>query len=224
MGGYGLQLYRLGVRYTIDTPFSTTTVRFNDVRTSWPVGFSYAPIDNLEIGLGAHADNVPFWLTYRFLDGDFQMGARFAVYIPIDGTVGLQFGLPMQVRAGRVLRLDTGMFVTAFFPEGNDAIVSMHAPLRFGFQLSDVVFAGVQSGVYIPDFDGVEVPLMGFVGFTARTGPGPIDIGFRFGFDRFFWAGEALDQAPMRPDGPRGAGVDVNDFSFAIGFDIAVQY
>ena len=241
VGSFGIDIYRMGLRYSVDTGFGSVSFSGGSSFTSWPIGVSYAPIDNLEVGIGLPIQlspggfgNLPLWATYQFMDGGVQMGARLALYLPTQtGTggfgnlFGIQAGLPVMLSLG-TMRIDTGAFINVYIPTGEfsgDPTVSLEIPARIGFQITDALFAGAQTGIYIPGFDGVEIPLMGFVGYTLNPQFGPVDLGFRFGFDRAIWFGNALDQTGFaRPNGPRAGGVDFNDFSIAIGADLAIQF
>ena len=197
----------------------------NDVSVGMPLGVAFGVIDNLEVGLalplqfkpGAFGD-MPIWATYQFKNGPFQIGARLALYLPTNGTFQIQAGLPMMLRTGSI-RLETGFFAH-FRVQDFGGHHTFFAPLRVGFQIMPELYAGVQTAVNVHLRSGggssnalVQVPLYGFVGYTLAGGLGPIDLGFRFGFDQFVTGG-----------GGNGAHVDGKNFSFAMGANIGLQF
>lgn len=189
-----------------------------------PIGIAYGITDNLEIGTAVpfqvkpgDMHNIPLWLTYGFLDGPFQMGAQFALSLPLNAPIEVQLGLPMQLSTG-ILRLDTGFYTVFSFTER--VTTTLRVPLRFGFQATQNVYAGIQTEVAV----GIQkraddsrrttatMPLYGFLGYTVDGLHGPIDIAVRFGFDRLVSGG-----------GGFGADVSAEEFSFAIGANLIFE-
>lgn len=192
-----------------------------DVGVAMPIGLAFGVMDNLEVGLAlpihlspGDFGDLPLWATYQFINGPFQVGARLALYMPTATDFQMQLGLPMLLRTG-TLRLDTGVFAHLRF--GDFGHHTVFAPVRLGFQISPELYAGFQTAanVHIPEGGSVifTMPLYGFVGYTLHGGLGPIDLGFRFGFDNFINAGEAVDST-----------VDAGNFSFAVGANIGLQF
>lgn len=195
-------------------------IRIKDNSVTMPLGFVFAPVDNLEVGLAlpigfspGNFGDMPLWATYQLTNGPFQIGIRGALYIPTDTDFQAQVGVPILIRTG-TMRFDTGAFFHFGFHDkvSTDIIV----PLRLGFQISHELYAGFQTGANIGLYDGATaftMPLYGFVGYTLHGGLGPIDLGLRFGFDQFVKAGDMPN-----------TGVDANDFSFAVGANIGLQF
>ena len=187
---------------------------------SMPLGFAFSPIDDLEVGIGlpiyfkpGDFGNMPLWATYKFMDGRVQLGGRFALFLPSGGTFGMQFGLPLIFRTGKI-RLDSGAHIDLTFP--HTAIFGLHVPLRVGWQINNNIYAGLQTGAKLTAGNGnayFSMPLYGFVGYTLNGALGPIDLGFRFGFDRLINAGENVGNA-----------VTARFFSFGLGANIGLQF
>ena len=196
------------------TSFSTT-------HASWPMGFAFGPVENLEVGMAlpfylspGDFGDVPFWLAYRFTDGKVQVGGRLSLVLPTATDFQIQLGVPILIRGDRY-RIDTGAFVHLTFSDPVFTVVNL--PVRMGFQITPEFYAGFQSGVMFSlsqRFFDFTVPAYGFVGYTFPTrGSTLVDIGMRFGFDHLISAG----------DGAR-SGVDVGDFSFAFGGNFGFQF
>lgn len=198
----------------------------SNLYVSMPLGVSFGVMDNLEVGIGlpihlkpGDFGDLPLWATYQFKNGPFQIGARLALYMPTATDFQLQAGLPMLLRTG-TFRLDTGVF--AHFHFSDPVQTELFAPLRVGFQISPEFYAGVQTEFRLqflkdPFFDETNtyfrMPLYGFVGYTLSGGLGPIDLGFRFGFDDLVFAGKGVDD-----------NIHAGNFSFAVGANIGLQF
>lgn len=214
-GEFGLNIHRHA--FNMGPGFGVAS----DVSVSMPIGVAFGVIDGLEVGLAlpihfkpGDFGDMPIWATYQFKNGPFQIGARLALYMPTAGTFQLQAGLPMMLRTGNI-RFETGIFGHFRFHDGTN-VHTLFAPARVGFQIMPELYAGVQTAVNVDMGGGsafVNVPLYGFVGYTLAGGLGPIDLGFRFGFDQFLNAG-----------GGAGAHVDGRNFSFAMGANVALQF
>lgn len=189
-------------------------------RVGLPLGLAFGVLDNLEVGIGlpiylspGDFGDLPIWATYQFMEGNFQMGAQLALFLPTSSDFGLQLGLPMMYSNGRI-RVDTGIFAKFHF--SSPVATEIFAPARVGFQISDALYAGVQTELRLRFYRShthFNMPLYGFVGYTLNGGLGPIDLGFRFGFDNFIQGGEGV-----RPV------VEARNFSFALGANIGIQF
>lgn len=196
----------------------------SEVIVAMPLGLAFGVMDNLEVGIGlpiyfkpGDFGDLPLWATYQFMNGPFQMGARLALYMPTATDFQLQAGLPMLLRTG-TFRLDTGVF--AHFAFSDPVQTRVFAPLRIGFQISPELYAGVQTELGVSfikvldeSFVNFTMPLYGFVGYTLHGGLGPIDLGFRFGFDNFINAGDYV-----------GDTIEAGNFSFAVGANVGLQF
>lgn len=192
----------------------------SDTSVGLPLGFAFAPIDDLEVGLGlpihlspGDFGDMPIWATYQFMDGNVQLGARLTLYLPTASDFGIQLGLPLVFRNGN-MRLDSGAFVK--ITTSDPTQVNLHVPLRLGWQINNALYAGVQTAADVHFVDSANyfrMPLYGFVGYTLQGGLGPIDLGFRFGFDQLVEAGDFVDDA-----------FNPHRFSFALGANVGLQF
>lgn len=219
---FGMNISRTGI--------SEDGESFGASGVTFPIGVAFAPIDNLEVGISmpiAFKDggfgSLPIWATYQFTEGNFEVGIRGAFFMPtasygrgFGDRFQFQVGAPVLVRFGN-MRLDTGLFYTIqATPESPTHFIKI--PARLGFQITDVMYAGVQTGFDLIAFGGggdpyFGMPLYGFFGYTLNTDVTPIDLGFRFGFDNAIKANDGTGNA-----------ADFNDFSFAIGANFAFQF
>lgn len=185
-----------------------------------PLGLSFGVLDNLEVGIGlpiylspGDFGDLPIWATYQFLEGNFQMGAQLALFLPTSSDFGLQLGLPMMYSNGNI-RVDTGVFARVNF--SSPVASSIFVPARIGFQITDALYAGAQTEFRVSLYRShayFNMPIYGFVGYTLDGGLGPIDLGFRFGFDNFIRAGHGVDRV-----------VELRNFGFALGANIGIQF
>lgn len=159
--------------------------------------------------------NPELGATYRFLEGDVEMGARLEVSIPVasDRYFGLFPGLPMLFRLGDAARLDTGVSFGLLVPVESGgfglrretqiglfgSFLSVFAlepgvPLRFTFQPVPEFFLGPRTGFGLLDFeragDTFFIPLGMSAGGTIPGDGGPLaDITGNFDFPLLFLPG-----------------------------------
>lgn len=214
---FGINIRHFRDRY--ETPLGDLV--YKDTMAAWPIGVSFGVIENLEVGMGlplylspGDFGDLPLWVTYKFLDGNVQLGARFALFFPTHTEFQLQAGLPLMARV-RNMRIDSGAFFHFAFYD--NVYTSIHMPLRLGWQVTQELYAGLQTGLDFglqSDFFTFRMPLMGFVGYTIpNKSRATIDVAFRFGFDQFIKAGDGVEN-----------GVDANDFSVAMGANFGIQF
>ncbi len=102
----------------------------DDVDVMLGMGLSYGIFDSLEIGLLAaplnfdqgqvYGDLTPY-VRWAFLDDDvFQIGLNGAVQIPTWSDLGFSIGLPININAGRIVRIESGAKVELLFDDDND--------------------------------------------------------------------------------------------------------
>lgn len=200
-----------------------------DTNVGLPLGFAFAPIDDLEVGIGlpiylspGDFGNMPIWATYQFMDGNVQLGGRLTLFLPTQGDFTIQLGLPLIYRTGKI-RLDSGAYVDFIF--ANNFGFGLHVPLRVGWQINDALYAGLQTGALVFTNDVItdfHMPLYGFVGYTLQGGLGPIDLGFRFGFDRFVQTTNIKNDFGVIDNDDDV--INVKNFSFAVGANIGLQF
>ena len=97
---------------------------------------------------------------------------------------GVSAGVPVLVRLGSSGRLDTGLEFEFIFADP-DAIINLDLPLAVNFNVTDNVFLGGRTGLYVQDmdFDFYTVPLYFQGGYTLNGGNA--DITAWAGFPRF---------------------------------------
>jgi hypothetical protein len=144
---------------------------------------------------------------YRFLStdvvdigGQFEFGAT-----GVSDTIHLTGKLPVLLRLADVVRIDTGLAISGYFPIDGDAgggIVAVGSggqplgptgagiPVSASFQLADPFFLGLDTGFGIASFefpdDTLFMPLGAHVGGTIASGDRPlVDLVGRFNFPTF---------------------------------------
>lgn len=138
--------------------------------------------------------------TYRFIRGDtLEVGGFLGLTLythntRFNGALTITPGLPVLVRFGDSVRLDTGVFVPVTFGADRGTILGAFAPLRFTFQVNDPLYLGVGTGLGVGDFshfgDTIYAPLNGFVGYTIAPGCSPlIDLRATVGFPELYASG-----------------------------------
>lgn len=128
---------------------------------------------------------------FRFIKGNFQLGADLQLNIPTNTSFGIIPSLVGQLNSGN-FRLDVGAGVALVFtdPLGKELQVPVAASLNFG----DAFYAQVITGIYLPNFDFLRLPLGFGAGYTIAKGGQPmLDLGATFTFDNYLLAGAGGD-------------------------------
>lgn len=123
---------------------------------------------------------------YRVARGDFELALDARVFIPTSGNFGLQIGAPLLLHLGDHARFDTGAFLDFVFPK-DDTYYQLRIPLQFSFNLSSQFALFVRSGLLLPRFKNLTLPL-GFGGlFTIPGSRGEplVDLIAAFDFPAF---------------------------------------
>ena len=76
--------------------------------------------------------------------------------LPLDGDFGLLVGLPIALRLGDRLRLDTGLYLPIIFTD--DTRVDISVPFHLWIKVNPSLFLGPITGVYFYDSGGKAVP------------------------------------------------------------------
>ena len=153
----------LGAGITSDFQIDAQVLPYRFTRPS-----TYAPVSFWQYYLGAPA----LGLTWRFARGDFEAGLRGDFLLPVNHEFGAQIGVPMLVRLGEIMRLDTGPYLLLYFTD--DPSTRIMAPLSLAINVSPTVFLGPETGLVIWDGDYVEIPFGFFVGVTIRGTQNPV--------------------------------------------------
>jgi hypothetical protein len=130
----------------------------------------------------ADAFGRPFYTETYFLGNDTianpQLGLRFSllrggsldlgldahVILPLDGDFGLLLGVPMALRLGDRLRVDTGLFLPILLADPGTR-VDISIPFHIWIKLNPSTVLGPITGVYFYDGGGRRVPF----GIAAGT-------------------------------------------------------
>ena len=191
----------------IDCPEPVAGVEIDcpDDPMNFNIGAAYGITPELEAGLllplqlspETDLTMVPVFATYAKDMGNFDIGGRLTVNVPI--AEGMDFslaaGVPVLFRFNGKMRLDTGLFLPVTFAD--ETVIGLNVPVRFGMNFTPKVFAGLETGVRKTSLDGENdlfLPLGFFGGYTMLAGGRVIDIGLSMTWDGF-----------MALDAPEGA-------------------
>lgn len=216
-----------------DLDFSVTHLGSLSTPVSTAIGARFGIIDDLEVNAVAipltyspdfRYGNPRVGAIFRFLKGDFELGAGVNTRIPTKSgdQFGLQAGLPARLHIGKPMALDTGAFFLMNGGAGEDYAGAIAAsvssalgalggtvsrdntfgisiPIVFNFDVADPVHVGATTGFSIGDFghagDSIGIPL-GFQGGFALAGDkGPmLDVDPYFLFPLFATPGSSGDK------------------------------
>jgi len=155
--------------------------------------------------------------TYRFLEGDVDMGARFRFAIDSSPNIYFNPGFLVRLR-GEVVRLDTGLEMMLLVHDygslvAHDDVVfgfggfGQHVstpragvPVELALQLADPIYLGLNTGLGIGDItepgDSIFMPLGWGAGATIESDGQPVvDIDAGFSFPLFLLG--ALEDQPL---------------------------
>ncbi len=176
--------------------------RLVDFGVGLRVGAAFGITDDLEVGAtilplalspNAGYGDIPVYGRFRFLKGNFEVGAQLALNIPTSTDFGLTPGLVAVLHSNN-FRLDVGLNFDVRFSDP-DAITSLLIPITASLNFSDNFWAQIRTGINVPNFDGLVVPL-GIGGFyTIAKGDVPmLDVGATFDFPSYIQTigGDAL--------------------------------
>jgi len=150
--GYGMSStlelrFRTGVRFSRSGKVTEADyyARAHQSETNRYDGFD--TLANPEIGLR-------FRLTRS---GSVELAFDARAYLPLDDYFGLLGGLPLALKLGGRVRLDTGLFVPIVFADGN-TIVDFSIPAHLWILLNSGTYLGPMTGMYFYDGGGRAVP------------------------------------------------------------------
>ncbi len=86
-----------------------------------------------------------------------ELGLDARAILPLDEKFGLVLGVPLALRLGDRLRVDTGLFLPIIFTDP-DTTVDMSIPLHVWIKVNSNLFLGPVTGLYLPDHGGRRVP------------------------------------------------------------------
>ncbi|MFT3769792.1 MAG: hypothetical protein QM820_30515 [Minicystis sp.] len=120
-----------------------------------------------------------FGLTYRFIKGDVELGARLQAQIltHLGPGVTVSPSIPLLVRIGQHVRLDTGVQFAVATAHGGVA-AGMAVPLVLNGSVTDNFHLGLSTGVGILNFEipgeSTYVPVGFQMGFAVPSSKGPV--------------------------------------------------
>lgn len=193
----GFTSFHLGVNTSVGS-FSADTSHY------LIAGASYVPVDNLEVGAivlplqlspSFKYSNPALYGVYRLLDGDFELGAGLALYLPVESgsKFGMTLGVPMAYHLSPTARIDTGVQLTMSFTD--PMVNTLNIPVGVTVNVTDNVFVGARIGLTgnLKGFgDSVAIPLYLRAGYTLANNAtgGPLaDLVLQFGFPGFLSLG-----------------------------------
>jgi hypothetical protein len=117
------------------------------------------PVETETYNLGSDTIANP-QLGLRFLllrAHPLELGLDAHAILPLSGRFGLLLGLPLNVRLGERLRLDTGLFLPIVFNDPGTT-VDISIPVHVWIKVNPSLFLGPITGVYLYDSGGRSVP------------------------------------------------------------------
>lgn len=180
-------------------------------------GVAYGVTDSIDVGVSAlhlrlfddtDIFNPYVYGTFKILDGDVSLGLRPVIPIPVfDGGFWVGLDVPLMVRLGGSVRLDTGASLHVGFTD--PVWMNLFIPARLAFEVTDSLFLGVDTGLDVPlapNAGDVGIPLGAFIGYTVAPG---IDIVGSIRWSGFFNTGRDPVLSGRFPS--IGIGVNVYD-------------
>lgn len=154
----------------------------DDTGVGFGLGFAYGITDELEVGAlllpiqpyGETFGHVTPYIRWAFVSTSaFQLGMQGSIAIPTGENLGVGFGLPMNIRIGGRVRIETGVELETYFDTGDDdmdddADLNLDIPFALGFDVGRRGFLGPRVSFVFLDFDYLVVPVGGFGGFTFQ--------------------------------------------------------
>lgn len=203
-----------------------------DIHARLRAGAALGVIEDLEVGLVAvplilspdfDYEDVPLYVVYRFMSGDFEMGARMELRIPTDTDFGIAFGVPMLIHAGDSFRIDTGVQIGIVVNDDgydDDTRVGLYSfswpspiptqrvlgiPAVFTLNATDALYLGLNTAFGVLDFstfgDSMFIALGLHGGYTLeRDGTPFMDISGRFQWPTLFAPGEDSSDDRINPE------------------------
>lgn len=187
LGGYGA---RGGMSRTTIPVGGVTTVA-NDGIGALGLGASYGLVDRLEVGLlllpinfdtNDRFGNIAFYTRAALAVGDVSLGIQGTLSLPTNEDLGVGVGLPINIRTGDNVRIETGVEGELFFDLDDDRPGNLKAnvdvPLAASWGIGDGFFGGRTGATWI-DVGGLNriiVPVGLIGGYSFVAGPTLVDL------------------------------------------------
>lgn len=163
------------------------------------LGASFGVTDDIEIGatvlpLQLSPDfkygNPLLYALFRFTRGNVEIGAQAMVSIPVESgsKTGLVLRIPVLLRAGSAVRIDTGAGVRLGFSDPLQK--SLEIPFQLSLDLTNQFYVYLTSGWIVPDFEPKRsfLPLAIGAAYTIAGNRGAVaDFGPAFAFPFFLY-------------------------------------
>lgn len=200
-GGYALKfaarpltLSKMTLRGEFD--FTLAKLPVIDPAVGIALGAAFGITDDLEVGAtvvpltlapSAGYGDIPLYGRFRFLRGNFQLAGHLGLNIPTSTDFGLTPGVVGLFETNN-LRLDFGVLVPLRF--GDQLGKALNIPITVSYNFTDNLWAHIRTGVNLPNFDTLVIPL-GFGGFYAvGKGNQPmLDLGVTFDWPLYLQTG-----------------------------------
>ena len=138
--------------------------------------------------------------TYRFFN---QPAVEIGAFLGITalthndnqrGYVTVTPGIPVLLRLGQSLRVDSGLFVPITFGGNSSVLLAAIVPVRATYQITDPLYLGANTGIGIADFshpgDTIYAPLGMFGGYAISLGCSAlVDLSAHIGFPDLYLSG-----------------------------------
>lgn len=159
--GLGLNL-ELGYGLTSSTEMRLRTgVRFGSEGRRTQADHYGRPYETETYNTGGDSIANPE-IGFRFLltrgGGTVELALDARFMLPVGSDLGLMFGVPLSLRLGSSVRLDTGLFVPFQLNDGDHSTV-LSFPLHLFFRLDGGTSLGVLTGIRYYDGNQESIPL-----------------------------------------------------------------
>lgn len=196
-------------RMTLAPELGFSVMRVNggtgtDTKVGMEIGASFGITKDLEVGVtfaplvfapSFEYGEPRFGATYRFLSGQFELGARLDMYVyhpkGVSAGVLLRPAVPMLLHIGKMMRLDVVPTIDIAAGDGavalagglsstgvKSAAVGMRIPIAFAFDIIEPLHVGANTGFHITNFehagDTAAIPLGFSVGYAISMKNKPL--------------------------------------------------
>ena len=171
----------------------------DDVASGLGVGAAFGILDELEVGMllfpiqftpgDDHFGDITLYGRYKFFSTDVvDIGGQLLLQLPSRTDFGMGMGLPIMLRLGDSVRIDTGVEFELIFvdvgPDDDEVAFGMDIPAGIAFQIGKG-FVGPRTGLFLYKYIGdaeFALPLGVFGGVTVAE---MVDITAEFAFTQF---------------------------------------
>lgn len=161
----------------------------DDVTVQLGLGLAYGIVDDVEIGVlaaplnfsdGQVYGDLSTYVRWAFVnESNVQFGLQGTVQVPTATNLGFGFGLPLNINAGRIVRIETGAKVEVVFDDvdrsapadgDDDPRLAIDVPIALSFNIRPRGFLGGRADLLwdakIGDADAFRAGAGAFGGFS----------------------------------------------------------